>query len=63
MTDGRYPDPAALRQATNARLRVPVREDSQLQLTDLQRRPLRSRSAISSGSPSARDDRSPRPAR
>ncbi len=37
MTEGRYADPAALRQAINARLRVLVREDPQLQLTDLQR--------------------------
>jgi hypothetical protein len=37
MTENRYADPAALRQAINARLRVLVGEDPQLQLTDLQR--------------------------
>ena len=37
MTESRYGDPAALRQAINARLRVLAREDPQLQLTDLQR--------------------------
>jgi len=37
MTERRYVDPAALRQAVNARLRVLVGEDPQLQLTDLQR--------------------------
>lgn len=37
MTEGRYADPAALRQAINARLRALAREDPQLQLTDLQR--------------------------
>ena len=31
------PDPAALRQAINARLRTLAREGAQLQLTDLQR--------------------------
>jgi hypothetical protein len=37
MTERRYVDPAALRQAVNARLRVLVGEDPQLQLSDLQR--------------------------
>jgi hypothetical protein len=37
MTENRYADPAALRQAINARLRVLVGEGPQLQLTDLQR--------------------------
>jgi hypothetical protein len=37
MTEGRYADPAALRQGINARLRTLAREDPQLQLTDLQR--------------------------
>lgn len=37
MTERRHADPAALRQAINARLRVLVRQDPQLQLTDLQR--------------------------
>jgi hypothetical protein len=37
MTERRHADPAALRQAINARLRVLVREDPQLQPTDLQR--------------------------
>jgi hypothetical protein len=37
MTERRFADPAALRQAINARLRVLVSDDPQLQLTDLQR--------------------------
>ena len=37
MTEHRYADPAALRQAINARLRVLVGDNLQLQLTDLQR--------------------------
>jgi hypothetical protein len=37
MTEHRYADPDALRQAINARLRALVGEDPQLQLTDLQR--------------------------
>ena len=37
MSERRYADPAALRQAINARLRALVGKDPQLQLTDLQR--------------------------
>jgi hypothetical protein len=37
VTEHGYADPAALRQAINERLRALVREDSQLQLADLQR--------------------------
>ncbi len=37
MTEHGYADPAALRQAINERLRALVREDSRLQLADLQR--------------------------